>query len=461
MQMFRCKCCRKVVCRALAVLVFALAGSHALAWDPESGDWNKSHEHDIRIMTWNVRDGICSTNAKQDVFSNWNALTRIVAAMKPDVLVLQETADNSGNGTGGGADSASTLENVLDLFIYGGIDIYAPDDPEVTAYVTLFAPSVDLPHIYGSVIMDGFNRNALVSRYAFADLNGDGKSVNPDIAFVLSDQYAPGGNGGIRGFMFAELDLPNDVYLGDLVMGNAHLKAGFGSDDHNARVMAAKNVAYYVDYLFNGAGTGLPDPNEKIIDVPPVTNILDDFTPVILGGDWNEDEFTNGTKGPADWLTKAQLTGGTDGTDRDRSDMIFDGAVHLFTGNDNTLGSSKLDYIGVQESIAGIRRSFIFDTNNMPIEAMPDEIMGFLAPLTASTVASDHRPVIVDLILPIIGDLDSDGDVDLVDQGLLDECLAGPDGPPVQAPCDRADADLDEDVDLRDVAVIFNAFTGS
>ena len=48
------------------------------------------------------------------------------------------------------------------------------------------------------------------------------------------------------------------------------------------------------------------------------------------------------------------------------------------------------------------------------------------------------------------GDLDGDGDVDLVDHAALVSCLAGPDVP--AAACDAVDFDRDGDVDIIDVA---------
>jgi hypothetical protein len=56
-------------------------------------------------------------------------------------------------------------------------------------------------------------------------------------------------------------------------------------------------------------------------------------------------------------------------------------------------------------------------------------------------------------------DLDSDGDVDLTDFGLLAGCLTGPDVPPATS-CASADQDADGDLDLRDVAIFESAFTG-
>jgi len=383
---------------AVALLVLA---SVALAqFDPQNGQWGKDDPTHVRVMTFNVFDHLCSTNAKVEQRNSWTALARIVAALKPDVLILQETADNEGNGTGSHVDTVEDLETTMELFFHGG------DDPflggEVTAYVQKYDPDYDLPFFFGSSETDGFNRNLIASRFPFEDLNGDGKAELSDIDFVFGDLYAPGGDGGIRGFQFAELDLPDDVYCGDLVVGNAHLKAGFGGSDHQQRVDAARNVAYWIDHLLNGAGTGIPDPRDKIRDNPEVSEILREDTAVVKGGDFNEDEDQNGTKGPAEWLVNAQLTGSTDGTDRDRSDSTFDDARDVFTNERETLGNSKLDYLAWQDSIASLRVSFVFDSLNVPEAALPPELVGFLSGgRQVSIFASDHRPVIVDLALPL------------------------------------------------------------
>ena len=316
-------------------------------WDPSNGEWGKSDANDIRIMTFNLQDGVCRTAVKTEAFNSWCAIARLIAAMKPDILYFQEAGDNSGNGTGSGVDSVAQLEITIDLLFHGGSDPY--NGGTVGAWVQKYDPNFDMPYVFVSDRTDNYNRNVILSRFPFGDLNGDGISQRGDISTVLTDEYA-GGNGGIRGFMFAELDLPDATYVGNLVVGNAHLKAG--TSDHAARVEAAQNVAYYIDYLFNGAGTGVPDPHNKIVDYPAATDILDDYTPVIIGGDWNEDESKSmtqyGSKGPAAWLTQAQDFGGTDGTDRDRSDMAYDNSVEQYTNDPHTISSSKFDYIAWQ-----------------------------------------------------------------------------------------------------------------
>ncbi|MBL4591407.1 MAG: hypothetical protein JKY96_05550, partial [Phycisphaerales bacterium] len=129
----------------------------AAQWDPSNGDWGKEVSTDLRIMSWNVQDGICRSNDKFDTLGDWNALVRIVAALEPDILILQECADNSGNGTGSGADSTSQLEIVASLFIRGGNDPFNGGAP-VTSYAQLFKPGFDLPFVFASTSTDAFNR---------------------------------------------------------------------------------------------------------------------------------------------------------------------------------------------------------------------------------------------------------------------------------------------------------------
>ncbi len=329
------------------------------------------------------------------------------------------------------------------------------------AYVQKYAPDYDLPFVFVSPLTDGYNRNVLLSRFPFVDLNGDGVATRPDISGILPDLYAPGGNGGIRGFMFVELDLPDVNYGGDLVIGQAHLKAGQTQSDKEERERAARNVAYYVDYLFNGAGTGVPDPRGKIMDNPPATRILDDLTPVILAGDWNEDELYNGRKGPAEWLVAAEILGGDDGTDRDRSDATFDNAVEPYTGNRATLsGGYKYDYVAWQDSIVLLRRAFIFYSNALAgvPSWLPPEVAGYTVPHDASRMASDHRPVIADFVLPEPvwqkGDMNCDGQVGFADINPFVLALSNPASYQNQYPqCELLNGDINRDgrLDFADI----------
>ena len=376
-------------------------------WDPRAGAWGKADSTALRVMTWNVHDTLCSTNAKLEGAGDWCAMARIVAALRPDVLVVQEAGDNEGHGTGAMEDSAGQLATTLGLFVHGGADPFVPGNPRVGSWVQLYAPDYDLPFVFASFTTDGFNRNAVLCRFPFADLNGDGKATYSNMPTVTPHLYAPGGTGGLRGYLVAEIDLPDALYAGDLVVGNSHLKAGTTAADHDQRVAAAQNIAYFLDHLYNGAGLGLPDPFGKIADAPPALSILGPYTLVVTGGDWNEDEGLDGTKGPAEWITLAALAdaaGGSDGTDRDRSDMPFDAALDPLSGASSTLGPFKFDALAWQDSIATLQRAFLFNSASLPFDgsATPSELLGFEGGAqTASGLASDHRPVVIDLALPL------------------------------------------------------------
>ncbi len=416
----RCDAMALAALAALAGLTMS-AGTCLGQFNPSQGQWGKDDANDVRVMTWNVFNAVRSDIPKFDGNNQWGGVTRIIAALKPDIIVMQECGDG---------DGVPTLLTVCDLLMHGGTDPFLGGT--VSGYVQLHAPGYDLPFVYVSSAFDGFNRNVIMSRYPFVDLNGDTKATYPDIAFTTSaGTYAVGGTGGIRGFGFAEIDLPDAIYAGDLVQGFAHLKAGFGAANEAQRSNAASNVAYYVDHFYNGGGAGVVDPFNKISDFPAATNILDADTVVVLGGDWNEDEATNGRKGPADWLIQAEFAGGTDGTDFDRTDSIFDSATDAIDGSTHTIGStSKLDYIAWQDSKATPRHQVVFDSLALNSLSQPPEFVGISRFRDLSGDASDHLLVFVDLIVPLA---------------------------PVCAPCSNVDGSADQVADLSDLnLVLFN-----
>lgn len=426
---------------ALRLALLAAAAPAALAqWNPPQGDWLKSEPTDLRFMTWNIEDGICRTADKSDAFNSWNALVRTVAALQPDVLILQEAGDNSGNGTGTGVDSEAQLTTTLELFIHGGTDPFLGGT--VGSYTQKFVPGYDLPHIYVSPSSDGFNRNVILSRFPFADLNGDGTSRQADF-FMLADPTAWNltGNGGIRGFQHAEIDLPDDVYLGDLVVGNSHLKSGSSGSDLTDRLNASKNISYYIQYYYNTNQTGNDDPNNVIINPADGTTPLDANTPVIWGGDWNQ---VPSAGGPSTWMPNAQTTGGfSDGTDRDGSDATRDGAFHPISFETSTRGGSKLDYIAWQDSIASARRQVIFNSSasGMNLAALPFPTDTYpVNPLLVSSLAADHRAVFVDFILPLAPscpcDVDGNGMLTLDDLDAFITAFSS--GSLEQADCDAS-----------------------
>jgi len=423
-----------------AALTLTLASGALAQFDPGEAQYGRLDPSHVRVMSWNVEDALCSSNFKSNGANNWNAMARVVATHQPDIIIMQETADNDGNGTGSSLDSVSALETTIRLFFEGGADPFRGG--QVGSYVQMFSedPAYDLPHVFVSELSDfgfnnGFNRNVIISRWPFADLNGDGRSTYSDIPFTLAPYGA--GNGGIRGFQFAEIDLPDELFGGDLVIGNAHLKSGGGSGNENQRVNAAKPVGYFIDQFYNGGGTGMVDPFNDVQDNPVATMVLDELTPVIVGGDWNQDENVTlqnpgNIKGPARWIVEGLNAGGTDGSDRDRSDMVYDDARRkiisfngqVFDGSPLTNSAGKLDHLAHQDSIVQTANEFLFDTFEMN-SVFPPAIESYPGnPFSVSTTAADHWPVIVDYVFPepVAGnpaDLDGDGVVGSGDIGLV------------------------------------------
>jgi uncharacterized Ntn-hydrolase superfamily protein len=78
-------------------------------------------------------------------------------------------------------------------------------------------------------------------------------------------------------------------------------------------------------------------------------------------------------------------------------------------------------------------------------------------------VESDARSVIVlpipELLVVAMEDIDADGETDLADYALMQNCILGPDHP-VPAQCDDANFNFDLTVDLRDVGQFQREFTG-
>ena len=429
-------------CAALATLSLLTAASPSHGqWAPDQGSWGESDPRHLRVVTWNVRDVLCSSNpGKADPQSRWSAAARVVATLQPDVLLIQEAGDNSGFGSGGGVDPVNTLESVVRQFFQGG--------GGVTEFVQKYAPAgmYAALHVEASGESDGFNRNVIASRFPFSDRNGDGKATTSDIPPVSAHLYAPGGDGGIRGIQTAELDLDDATYRGDAVIGNLHLKSGSGFDAE--RIRAAQNTAYVIDHWYRGAGAGTPDPFGKISDFPPATQVLPPETVVVFGGDYNQSEGP-ATKGPLRWMADAAVNGGTDGVDRDGSDadQTFDaGAKDLFSAQ-----GVSIDHLLWWDSVAPRVRSFLFQSSSIPELVVPAPLATLDDPKSAVTWASDHRPVVVDLLLPLV-DYDNNGVPDVLDpDGDQDGIPDGGDNCPTIPNPDQKDVDNDGVGDVCDL----------
>jgi endonuclease/exonuclease/phosphatase family metal-dependent hydrolase len=414
-----------------------LLASAVFAFDPVHGDYGKSDLKHVRIMTFNIQDGIgvgVSTTPADATHSGaqygFDYIGRICHAFNPDVICMQEVEPST--------DFNQTLaicQQWADTYFGAGV-----------------------MNVHVSTNTDGFNRNVTFSKFPYGDLNGDGVSMSSNTGFILpgTGGTPPGGDAGIRGWVMSEINLPDNIYQGDLFVGNSHLKAGSDTTDYADRLKAAQNMSYYINEALNKSQNTGGDPANRIISQPP--NPLGPTTPVVLCGDFNEDEQTNGRDGPVLWLTSF-TTAANDGTDRDGSTMPIDVSYKLFTASERGTisNTTKFDYILAQDSIATVVRSFIYDAARTGSNPYPPDLQGIQTPFQASAYASDHRPVIMDLALPLAppipGDCDEDGDVDIADfSTCFEPCLLGPDQ--AASPSCVADADIVSDnvVDLHDFA---------
>ena len=121
-------------------------------------------------------------------------------------------------------------------------------------------------------------------------------------------------------------------------------------------------------------------------------------------------------------MTRAAFDGGTDGTDRDRSDSTFDAATQPITGDSFTRGAQKLDYLCYQDSIAVPVREFIFNSGATGMQNyLPPAVEGLtFIGTAANSLVSDHLPVIIDFALPLntpvcTADWDENGTVNVFD----------------------------------------------
>ncbi len=415
---------RRRACGLLVASVLFCAATPASAFDPANGDWAKDDPDNLRVMTYNVYQGIgvgmSTTPATANTIGSQHAyLGLICAALDPDVLCLQEIKCET---PATQAQAQTALQTWANSYLGTG------------------------RHVYVSSATDGHNRNAVVSRYPFADLNGDGQALRHDIfLFPGPDDLPPGTppGGHLRGWLQAEIDLPDDVYRGDILVVSGHLKCCGGAANMAERLTAAQNMAYWINASFNDT-TDIFSPPQPLADA----------TPVVLCGDLNEDEDANGRYGPVAWLAGWTPTP-DDGTDRDDTSMQVAAAAEPFNGSLKTyLGSSRLDYVLTQDAIAPVASAFLFDSQRAAQHgALPATLATVLNGANASTLASDHLPVIVDLGLPkkTQGDFNGDGFVTVDDYAALQACLSGPAAP---AGNDCLDVDLSDDgaVDLYDFA---------
>lgn len=360
-----------------------LACSTALGLDINNGSYAKNNPAYVRVMTWNVFGRLGDPAEANTAWtagqmgSSLAAVNLVVAALDPDVLLLQECGDVNSN------PSYSTVLSNLQAWRNANRPGF----------------SLHLGNQSSGIYC------AILSRWPFGSINGDGLTTHHDMPTLSpgpGNDWPEGGDGGLRGWVQAEVNLPDASYLGNLYLGCSHFKALSGATEEAERVQSAKNIAAFIQYGLN-LGT---DPLNIIPDAQQPPQPLAANTPVVWGGDFNT---VNGNN-PVNILRSQNPGVSNDGTDRDGGDAWRSDSATAFNGTSGTYsGGSRLDWILVQDAVPGVsvNATFVFDTgripkilNTMQAQYTPPNMLGLLNNALISSVASDHFPVIADVVLP-------------------------------------------------------------
>lgn len=267
---------------------------------------------------------------------------RVFAAIKPDVILLQEIDV---------ADTASDLTTRLNRVVPPGAGL---------TWTVQFGES------------DGFIRCAVASRYPL--------TLGRDNILPLAEP---------RGVTVALVDLPDDRYATDLYVMGVHLKASGTESDELRRQASADAIAAWI----------------RDIQQPGGVITLSTGTPMLIGGDTNLRSDTalsiraNATLVTGDIFDEA--TYGADiRPDWDATDLIDVQPRDPFNSSVLTWSSSspsiRFDRFYYTDSVGSIPTSFIFNTSTMTSTARSGA--GVLSTDTRNT--TDHLPVAVDLRLP-------------------------------------------------------------
>ncbi len=359
----------------------------------------------LRIVTYNIYQGIA--NNPSDRTACGNLLTSFDfdgsgpnTSLMPDIVCLQETT-NLGN-----------LESFR--------DDYLPD------YQVIKGPTTD-----------GF--------YSC------GYFFRGDLAVLHFDEF---GTSGPRPLLRLVLDVPGTD--DDLVVYTAHLKAGQDASDIDTRRLEANAIA-----------------NRIAIDVEYGIDLDDngshEFFPVnyVFAGDFNQDDFSDDVIDPF-------LDGGSNGLPTGLNDVrletLYGAQFPTWLGNTYSTRyslSRRYDYILVSDAIYarldadgdGTVDQDELNAAGFVYISADDSGLHASGDTDATTVGSDHAPVLLEITIAtgIPGDIDGDGDVDLADLSILlahyGQSGVGP---------DEGDLDGDGDVDLGDLSILLaNYGTGT
>lgn len=312
----------------VALIVSPFFTQMLAAFNPSIGDFSKANPHYVRVMTYNLEKKFIDGTAEENA-----ALDRILLSLNPDVVCFQEVVPST---------SATAIATRLQTVLGGTWQI-------------------------NTGISDGFNYNAVGSRFPFISQGNDSVPASE-----------------LRGLTWAFFDLPNATYSTDLYVISVHFKASSGaSNDARRQITADAAANWFADLTTPGGQTNLPA-NTPIL-ISGDFNIADSFsqqpwTTLLTGNIINN--ATYGPDRPGDW----------DGSNiaeflpRDCYDLDFH--THP-SGSDNP--STRLDRVAYTDSVATVAQAFVFNDASMSSTQRTGAGL-----LLNDTATSDHLPFVVD-----------------------------------------------------------------
>lgn len=292
--------------------------------------------------------------------------------------------------------SASSTEYAAALDVLGriGADVVALSEiasAADTANLEQLASDAGYPHLtYSSGAPFGSDRNAVLSRYPFV-----GSPIEHTAAGLSGD---PAANDITRLFLEVVIDVPGNAL--DLTLVTQHWKSGTGNDDEFRRSVESIRIGQSIGDLSSelDAFVITGDVNEEADSVPKTPNPFTSLPSGLPGSFSLGSDLVSQLSGAGisnDPFGHLQLPGGVDAT--------IVSALQL-DGSDATRPSSgrRLDYLLVSGALESLGvAAEVYDSQD---EGLPAGLPLLGSPLaaSASTDASDHFPVFVDLVVPAL-----------------------------------------------------------
>ncbi|MBN2448342.1 MAG: endonuclease/exonuclease/phosphatase family protein [Phycisphaerae bacterium] len=299
---------------------------------------------DLRVVDFNV----------DSVYSDLPYLVgpkfyRVIKALDPDILTLQETA---------GAHDADYLTELLDAIIP------LPDGAHW--------------HVYrGSA---AHMANVVASRYP---LSMTGDATDPPA-------YPPKQGGRNARVAFALVDLPDDRFPVDLYVSTHHFKSGGGTENDPLRQQEADAlVAWWSDARTPGGKVDVPANTAFIVTGDLNTVGGPQVLETVITGDI-QDEQRFGADSAPDWdntpITDAKPLHNAIGPD-----------VYTWRNDSSEYAPGRLDYIIYTDSNIEVAHKFVLNTTTMSPELLQAAgLEKFDVAEDDEGVWFDHLPVVVD-----------------------------------------------------------------